>query len=147
MGTVVRLLAEWYVPQLFVNRFNTFDLFDCFVSFDVPKKVEKIFHLLEYKKSYFSSTREPQRRGQEPHWALEPQVTDPWSSVTHSNPNLYSYRTCGNNNSWYRLFAGNGSRCVGILWHLQMKMQRTERLRTAQYSTPEIETTGTILRS
>lgn len=38
--------------------------------------------------------------------------------------------TCSHDDAWYRLFAGDGSGHVGILRHLQMKMQRTKWLST-----------------
>lgn len=36
---------------------------------------------------------------------------------TNEQPHAYPLgnTTCSDNNAWYRLFAGDGSRCVGIL--------------------------------
>lgn len=51
-----------------------------------------------------------------------------------------SNSTCSHNDAWHRLFAGDGSRRVGILRHLQMKMQRAKWLSTKRIPRAQVET-------
>ncbi len=54
------------------------------------------------------------------------------SLIYKSNRPPLGNSTCSHNDAGDRLFAGDGSGCVGILRHLQMKMQRAKWLSTKQ---------------